>query len=109
MITLAWGGMWENTLGAAPFPCESFPSELAITQQLAGVRERACLWPQPQKAWGLPLYVQGCVTLGATCTILSLSPLGKQCRECLCCVQPPRLNIKVGPTLEQRDLWFFSL
>lgn len=44
MITLAWGGMWENTPGTAPFPYESFPSELAITQQLAGVRERGCLW-----------------------------------------------------------------
>lgn len=80
MITLAWGGMWENTPGAAPFPCESFPSELAITQQLAGVREReAVCGPQPQKAWGFPCVWQGCVTSGATCTILSLCLLGKQC------------------------------
>lgn len=53
-VTLAWGGMWENTPGGAPFPYEPFLSELAITQQPAGVREDV-RGPQPQKARGLPL------------------------------------------------------
>lgn len=77
MITLAWGGMWENTPGAAPFPCESFPSELAITQQLAGVRER--LFVIHREPGGFPCVWQGCVTSGATSTTLSLCALGKQC------------------------------
>lgn len=59
MITLAWGGMWKTTPGAAPFPRESFPSELAITQQLAGVRERGCLWSPATEGLGLPLRVAG--------------------------------------------------
>lgn len=68
MITLAWGGMWENTPGEAPFPYEPFPSELAITQQPARVREDV-RGPQPQKAWGLPLCSKAVSLLGATQTV----------------------------------------
>jgi len=46
MITLAWGEMWENTLGGAPFNYEPFPSELAITQQLDRMKKAVCS-PQP--------------------------------------------------------------
>lgn len=110
MITLAWGGMWENTPGAAPFPCESFPSELAITQQLAGVRERGCLWSPATEglgaspACGRAVSHQGPHAPSCPCVSWASSAW-----ECLCWVQLPRLNMKVSLTLEQRFVLCFTL
>lgn len=61
--------------------------------------------PSHRKPWGFPCVWQGCVTSGATCTILSLSPLGKHGSAFAVC----RLNRKVSPTLEQRFVLCFSL
>lgn len=44
-----------------------------------GERERLSVVPSHRRPEGFPCVWQGCVTSGATCTILSLCLLGKQC------------------------------
>lgn len=108
-ITLVWGGMWENTLDRAPFLYEPFPPELAMTQQLARVREADC-GPQSQKAWGLPLCVARlCHIWGPRRPSRPGLLWASGAHECLCWVQQSRRNMKVSPALEQRFLRCFTL
>lgn len=53
-----------------------------------GERERLFVVPSHRKPGGFPCMWQGCVTSGATCTILSLSPLGKQWESFAVCSYP---------------------